>query len=194
MNPLKKLYNRINAYWAGLFYGLKSTNDEIFTQSGLDNSIGTVIQQQVSENRVSKDLLKGEVTQQVEELRYRTYKVDRESKQFEYFSPTKALRYEKQDSKFVKYENSDNLELITIQPNHAQTANVYEGTKDVDFLKANLINNQGDIAVNVGHFDVLNSYNIEVERDFMPRFKLEAYTTRLVVKKLDENDTVILDL
>lgn len=193
MNPLKKLYNRINAYWAGLFYGLKSTNDEIFTQSGLDNSIGTVIQQQVSENRVSKDLLKGEVTQQVEELRYRTYKVDRESKQFEYFSPTKALRYEKQDSKFVKYENSDNLELITIQPNHAQTANVYEGTKDVDFLKANLINNQGDIAVNVGHFDVLNSYNIEVERDFMPRFKLEAYTTRLVVKKLDENDNVILD-
>ena len=193
MNLLKKLYNRLNAYWIGLLYGLKNTNDAVFTQSGIDNTIGTEIQQQVSENRVSKDLLKGEVTQQVEELRYRTYKVDRESKQFEYFSPTKALRFEKQDSKFVKYDNSDNLELVTIQPNHTQTASVYDGTKDIDFLKADLSDEQGNIAINVGHFDVDNTYNINVERDFMPRFKLEAYTTRLVVKKLDDNDNMILD-
>jgi hypothetical protein len=193
MNLLKKLYNRLNAYWIGLLYGLKNTNDAVFTQSGIDNTIGTEIQQQVSENRVSKDLLKGEVTQQVEELRYRTYKVDRESKQFEYFSPTKALRFEKQDSKFVKYDNSDNLELVTIQPNHTQTASVYDGTKDIDFLKADLSDEQGNIAINVGHFDVDNTYNINIERDFMPRFKLEAYTTRLVVKKFDDNDNMILD-
>lgn len=193
MNPLKKLYNRLNAYWIGLLYGLKNTNDTVFTQSGIDNSIGTEIQQQVSENRVSKDLLKGEVTQQVEELRYRTYKIDRESKQFEYFSPTKALRFDKQDSKFVKYDNTDNLELITIQPNHIQTASVYDGTKNIDFLKASLSDEQGNVAINVGHFDVDNTYNINIERDFMPRFKLEAYTTRLVVKKLDNNDNMILD-
>ena len=193
MNPLKKLYNKLNAYWIGLLYGLKNTNDTVFTQSGIDNSIGTEIQQQVSENRVSKDLLKGEVTQQVEELRYRTYKIDRESKQFEYFSPTKALRFDKQDSKFVKYDNTDNLELITIQPNHIQTASVYDGTKNIDFLKASLSDEQGNVAINVGHFDVDNTYNINIERDFMPRFKLEAYTTRLVVKKLDNNDNMILD-
>lgn len=193
MNPLKKLYNKLNSYLIGLFYGLKNTNDTVFTQSGIDNAIGTEIQQQISENRVSKDLLKGEVTQQVEELRYRTYKVDREAKQFEYFSPTKAIRYDKQDSKFVKYENSDNLELITIQPNHPQTESVYDGTKDIDFLKAELSDEQGNIKINVGHFDVYNSYNINIERDFMPRFRLESYTTRLVVKKLDDNDNVILD-
>jgi hypothetical protein len=172
---------------------LKDTNDTVFTQAGIDNSVGTEIQQQVTENRVSKDLLKGEVTQQVEELRYRTYKVDRESKQFEYFSPTKAIRFDKQDSKFVKYDNSDNLELITIQPNHANTANIYDGTKDVDFLNAKLIDGQGNVSINLGHFDVENKYNIEIERDFMPRFKLEAYTTRLVVKKLDDKDNMILD-
>lgn len=193
MNQLKKLYNKLNAYWIGLLYGLKNTNDTVFTQSGIDNSIGTEIQQQVSENRVSKDLLKGEVTQQVEELRYRTYKIDRESKQFEYFSPTKALRFDKQDSKFVKYDNTDNLELITIQLNHIQTASVYDGTKNIDFLKASLSDEQGNVAINVGHFDVDNTYNINIERDFMPRFKLEAYTTRLVVKKLDNNDNMILD-
>jgi len=193
MKLIKKLCNRINAYWVGFFYGLKDTNDTVFTQAGIDNSVGTEIQQQVTENRVSKDLLKGEVTQQVEELRYRTYKVDRESKQFEYFSPTKAIRFDKQDSKFVKYDNSDNLELITIQPNHANTANIYDGTKDVDFLNAKLIDGQGNVSINLGHFDVENKYNIEIERDFMPRFKLEAYTTRLVVKKLDDEDNMILD-
>ena len=193
MKLIKKLCNRINAYWVGFFYGLKDTNDTVFTQAGIDNSVGTEIQQQVNENRVSKDLLKGEVTQQVEELRYRTYKVDRESKQFEYFSPTKAIRFDKQDSKFVKYDNSDNLELITIQPNHANTANIYDGTKDVDFLNAKLIDGQGNVSINLGHFDVENKYNIEIERDFMPRFKLETYTTRLVVKKLDDEDNMILD-
>ena len=193
MKLIKKLCNRINAYWVGFFYGLKDTNDTVFTQAGIDNSVGTEIQQQVTENRVSKDLLKGEVTQQVEELRYRTYKVDRESKQFEYFSPTKAIRFDKQDSKFVKYDNSDNLELITIQPNHANTANIYDGTKDVDFLNAKLVDGQGNVSINLGHFDVENKYNIEIERDFMPRFKLEAYTTRLVVKKLDDEDNMILD-
>jgi len=193
MKLIKKLRDRINAYWTGFFYGLKDTNDTVFTQAGIDNSVGTEIQQQVTENRVSKDLLKGEVTQQVEELRYRTYKVDRESKQFEYFSPTKAIRFDKQDSKFVKYDNSDNLELITIQPNHANTANIYDGTKNVDFLNAKLIDGQGNVSINLGHFDVENKYNIEIERDFMPRFKLEAYTTRLVVKKLDDEDNMILD-
>lgn len=193
MKLIKKLCDRINAYWVGFFYGLKDTNDTVFTQAGIDNSVGTEIQQQVTENRVSKDLLKGEVTQQVEELRYRTYKVDRESKQFEYFSPTKAIRFDKQDSKFVKYDNSDNLELITIQPNHANTANIYDGTKDVDFLNAKLVDGQGNVSINLGHFDVENKYNIEIERDFMPRFKLEAYTTRLVVKKLDDEDNMILD-
>lgn len=193
MKLIKKLRDRINAYWSGFFYGLKDTNDTVFTQAGIDNSVGTEIQQQVTENRVSKDLLKGEVTQQVEELRYRTYKVDRESKQFEYFSPTKAIRFDKQDSKFVKYDNSDKLELITIQPNHANTANIYDGTKDVDFLNAKLVDGQGNVSINLGHFDVENKYNIEIERDFMPRFKLETYTTRLVVKKLDDEDNMILD-
>lgn len=193
MNILKKTYNKLYRYWVGLFWGLKSTNDEVFTQASMDVPVGTSINQQVTENRVSKDLLKGEVTQQVEELRYRTYKVDREAKQFEYFSPTKAIRYDKQDSKFVKYENEDNLQLVTIQPNHSITASVYDGTKDVDFMKADIIDEQSNVKINVGKFDVDEKYNIEITRDFMPRFKLERYTTRLVIRKLDDSDNVMLD-
>ena len=193
MNKINRLFNKARAYWYGLFYGLKSTNDTVLTQVGIDNSVGTEINQQVAENRVSKDLLRGEVTQQVEELRYRTYKIDREAKKFDYFSPMKAIRFDKQDSKFVKYENSDGLELVTIQPNNAEVKNVSDGVKDIDFMKTELIDKAGNIKADLGDFLVVNDYTIKVERDFMPRFKLEAYTTRLVVKKLDDEDNFILD-
>lgn len=193
MNLLKKIYNKAYGYWIGLFYGMKGTSDEIFTQTGISTPDGVSITQEVTSNRVSKDLLKGEVTQQVEELRYRTYRVDREAKQFEYFSPLKAMRFDKQDSKFVMYENDDNLQLITIQPNHSITASVYDGIKDVDFMKANITDEECNVAVNLGKFDVDEKFNIEIDRDFNPRFKIERYTTRLVVKKLDDNENVMLD-
>lgn len=194
MNIFKKLYNNLYNLWIGFFFGMKNTGDEIFTQSGVDNSVGTSINQQVSENRVSKALLKGEVTQEVEELRYRTYLIDRESKKFEYFSPMKAIRYDKDDSKFVKYDDSDGLKLITIQPNHVLTSNISDATEDIDFkTDAKLIDKVGNVSVNMGKFDVETKRTIEIERDFMPRFKLENYATRLVIKELDDNDNVILD-
>ena len=200
MSLFRKIIQTVQSYWYGLFYGMKQTNDTVFTQAGIDNSIGTEIQQEVNENRVSKDLLKGEVTQQVEELRYRTYKVDRESKQYEYFSPVKALKYEtpygrfeRQDSNFVKYENSEDLPVITIQPNNPCIKNVYDGIKDINFDTVELKDKQGNICIDVGDFSSIDDYTIKVERDFTPRFKLENFTTRLVVKKLDDNDNMILD-
>lgn len=189
----RKLLNKVRSYWYGLFWGLKETNDDVFTQSGIHNTSGTEINQQINENRLSNDLLKGEVTKQVEELRYRTYKVDREAKNYEFFSPLKAIKFDKQDSKFVNYDKSDGLELITIQPNECQTADVWDAIKDVDFKKEGYTDNKDEYHLDVGRFDIDNDYTIKVERDFMPRFKIEKFTTRLVVKKLDEKDGVVLE-
>ena len=115
---MKKFWRTIKSLWGGFFWGLKSA-DEIVFQSSENNTPGSTIIQEVSDKRVSKALLKGEVTQEVEELRYRTYRVDREAKNYEYIAPTLAFRKEKEkkdnDSKFITYENSENLEIITIQ-------------------------------------------------------------------------------
>ena len=78
---------------------MKSTEDIVFHQSGLDGDSGTSIIKQVQDKRVSEALLKGEITQEVQELRYRTYKVDKESKTYEYYSPTLALKNDKQNNK-----------------------------------------------------------------------------------------------
>lgn len=175
MNFLKKFYNKLHSFWIGLFFGMKNTGDEIFTQQGVMNEVGTGIIKEVESQRVSKALLKGEVTQEVEELRYRTYKVDREAKDFEYYAPTLALRKDKQDNKFIKYENEDNLEIITIQPNEINVESITETLKHV--------NERGN----------KESYLIKIERNYITRFKIEEYTKRLVVKKLDNNNHVILD-
>ena len=120
-------------------------------------------------------MLKGEITQEVEELRYRTYKVDKESKTFEYFAPTLAMKRDKQDTKFLKYDDRDGLELITVQPN--------------DFL----VETVSETLEQVGGRGKRTQYRIKIKRNFTPRYKIEEYITRLDVKKLDDKH-VILDM
>ena len=172
---INKIKRNIQIFFYSWFYGMKSTEDKMFHQTGLTNSTGSSIIKEVDNQRVSKALLKGEVTQQVEELRYRTYKVDKESKGFEYYAPTLALKKDKQDTKFMKYDNSDGLELITIQPN------------DI------LVETVGETLEQVGGRGKRTQYRIKIKRNFVPRYKIEEYITRLDVKKLDESH-VILDI
>ena len=162
-------------FFYALFYGMKATEDTTFHQTGLSMGEGTSIIKEVEDKRVSKALLKGEITQEVEELRYRTYKVDKESKTYEYYAPTLAMKRDKQDNKFLKYDDRDGLELITVQPN--------------DFL----VETVGETLEQVGGRGKRTEYRIKIKRNFIPRYKIEEYITRLDVKKLDETH-VILDM
>ena len=172
---LQKLIDKFLLFFYGLFYGMKTTEDDVFHQTGNIIGAGTSITKEVEDSRVSKALLKGEITQEVEELRYRTYMVDKESKGFEYYAPTLAMKRDKQDTKFLKYDDSDGLELITVQPN--------------DFL----VETVGETLEQVGGRGKRTEYRIKIKRNFVPRYKIEEYITRLDVKKLDETH-VILDM
>ena len=181
---MKKIFEKVKNFLTALFYGMKNTEDIVFTQSGVSNDAnGTTINQAVNEHSVAKAMLRGEVTQEVEELRYRNYLVDREAKQYEYYTPTLAIKRDKMDSKFVKYWNEDNLEIITIQLNEPSD----EGFNSFD------VNNEGVYK----SYEILpskHSYDIKLNRgEFTPRYYLEEYTKRLVVRKMDEENRVMLD-
>lgn len=180
MGFCKKIYNFLYKYFVGFMFGLKNTETEIFTSAGGSSTIGTHISQEVNDQRVSKALLKGEVTQQVKELRYRTYKVDREAKQYEYFSPTLAKKRDKNDSKFVSYENSENLKVITIQHNEQKTETIEEALERVDENELEYTN-------------PLKEYNICINRTCVTRYRIEEFLKRLVVKQSTENNKVVLD-
>ncbi len=172
---MKNLLNNIKFFFYSLIYGMKNTEDNILHQTGISSNDGISIIKEVEDKRVSKALLKGEVTQEVEELRYRTYKVEKESKTFEYFAPTLALKKDGQDTKFLKYDDRDGLELITVQPNDT------------------LIETVEDTLEQVGGRGKRVDHRIKIKRNFIPRYKIEEYITRLDVKKLDDTH-VILDM
>ena len=170
--------NWLYLLWTGLFWGLKSTDKEAFTQSGVDMGGGISMDEEMHTNRISHDLLAGKETQAVKELRYRTYKVDRESKMYEYFSPTLALkREEKLDSKFVKFENEENLNIITVQNNFPLTEGVLETLRQVDGQRHKI------------------EYWIKLirEKGFLPRYRLEEYTKRIVVREYEKDVKAVLD-
>lgn len=179
MSFLGKIYNAI----MGFMFGVKNTETEMFTQLGGSATADSSVTQEVNENRVSKALLKGEITQQVKELRYRTYTVDREAKKMEYFSPTLVKKRENDDSKFVKYENNDNLEVITIQTNERLTENVNDAFSRV------IEGENGKYT----YIEPDKKYIIELGRKYIARYKMEEFVKRLVVKELAKDKRALLD-
>lgn len=172
---MKKIFEKIRLFFVGLAYGMRKTEDIVLTQAATTPG-DTGIYKEVHENRVAKDLLKGEVTQQVIDLRYRTYEVDKKSKRYEFFSPTLARNNKTKDAKKVHYENEDGREVILIQPNHVLVENLGESLERLDSKDK-----------------VKEKYLINIKRSFVPRFKLEDFTTKLVVKRGDDDTTAILD-
>jgi hypothetical protein len=124
---MKKIWRTLKLFLVGLSLGMKKTEDDLLHQSGLDTTVGSSVNQQVKDKSLAKALLRGEVTQEVIDLRYRTYAVARESTHYKYFSPMLAKKKQDiNDSNFVHFENSDNREVVTIQENKALIRNVNE--------------------------------------------------------------------
>ena len=137
----------------GLGFGMKNAESEMLLSKNSSNSESSYVQQ-IKEQNVGKDLLKGEVTQEVEDLRYSTYKVYKESNNYEYLGNGVAIKKEKIDF------NINNFSFV--QRNKIFCKSVYESfddTKDGDADKFTLI---------IGY-------------ETSPRFKLERFAECLTV-------------
>lgn len=184
MKIVNKLWNSLKLLWIGLFVGLKTTDDAAFHQSGINVDAGSEINQQVADHSVAKALLRGELTQEVIDLRYRTYAVARESSHYNYFSPTLTQKKGVNDYKYAKDSVSldDNREIITIQENRIEVETVSDSLLRI-----------GDDGKFV---DKQKEFSIKIERESWstPRFRLEDYMTKLVVKKGDDEWSAVLDM
>ena len=161
MNKLKQALLNI---WYGLPFGLKAADDEIAGAKVIDIN-GANIAQEVSDERVGKHLLKGEVTQEVEELRYRTYKVANESQDYNYLGNGIAVKEAKptKERNKTKYSFSQNNDFLT--------ESVLETLKQV-----------GGVGIEKHRFSI--DYNI------YPRFKLENFATLVDVRINDKEGLI----
>lgn len=161
MNKIKDFLLKL---WYGLPFGLKGADTEIMGSKSQDTN-GTLINQEVSDERVSKHLLKGEVTQEVEELRYRTYKVANESEKYEYLGNGVAIK---------KVDNEE-----------------YGSKKKHRFTQdnENICESVLQSLQQVGNYGI-EKYRFEIEYDSLIRFKVEKYATKVDVN-INDDDGII---
>ena len=151
---IKKIKRFFYNIFYGLPFGMKAANDEMFSQKSSSNTDNIGVHEVVQKDSLGRDLLKGEVTQQVEELRYRTYKVCSESEKYEYLGDGIALKKDdKEENNLINFK----------QDNRTLCADVLTELNRVD-------KDYGD-----------DKYTLSILYDSIPRFKLEKYCKEFII-------------
>lgn len=172
---IKKIYNKIRSFFFYIFWGLKSADKVAFGTKEDSSNAGTILEQQNEQNSVYKNLLKGEVTQEVKELRHEMYFSERKSHKYKYIGNGVVTKKNEIFDYPGKIDKTDGFPLQILQPNIEDTGTLSENLSEVDYRIKNK-----------------KEFTIDIERDFIPRFRLEEFTNKLVVKRINEN-AVMLD-
>lgn len=192
----KKIVSILNRLKIGLALGMKSADEQLMHNDNVADDINSGIHQQQSDHRVAHHLLKGEVTQEVQELTWRTIMVERESKNHEYYSPYKTVKKQnKSDSRKLKIYNEEAYQILTLQENKAIGDNVIQALQKVDASNIST-NENGEVVQNIGRLEKNHNYTLKLERNgtFTPRYYIEEYTKKLVCLVVNENkNNYILD-
>lgn len=175
MKIIKKLKHYLFSILYYFFSGLKAADKKMMSaDSNNKDGDGGNIEIQNEEESVYKDLLRGEITQEVRELRHEMYYSERESHKYKYIGNGVAVKKDSLFSEEMKnLEHSDGFPIQIVQVNYEDTGG----------LNVNLDKNSGK---NLGR-----SYTIEIKRKFTPRFKLEEFCNKLVVKRVDEKHAML---
>lgn len=178
MKIFKKISLYVKLLWHSLFYGMRNadtlltSNQKNYDGSGFetpDNAGGGVY----------KDLLEEKVTKEVEELRYSSYKVANESKKYRYVGNGQAVKKNTSQltEKHGKIDESDNLPIILIQDNTLVCEDVLTTLNEVGAKEKK---------------KVFDEFKIKVKRELLPRFLIESYIKKIVVKEAEGN--YVIDL
>lgn len=159
MKKFKKFFSKL---FYGIFNGLKSAEDEIL-KTKTSQVVESNYIEQIQEQNLGSDLLRGEVTQEVKDLRYSTYEVYKESNNYEYIGNGISIKNK---------EHEKNLNKINfIQRNHKITKSVLESFSDEIWND---------------NFTLTFSYND------INRFKLERYVEYVIISTSYQNAIVQL--
>lgn len=175
---IEKIKKKIRALVISFLYGLKNTESEIFGQK-TSGSESNSLEQKLKQNDLADALLKGEVTQEVEMLRDRTYLVSEESKKFNVIidtvGTTKAIKKMGRQKTPICF-NEDGFEIYIVMDNKEIPTGVLDGLQSV------------------GGYGIKNIFPLKFEYEYSPKFKLEEYVNKIVIRKKTEDDTLLLDL
>ena len=178
MKFIRKIYHRLRLFWHALFWGMKGVDTLLTSNQKAQGGSAFEVSDDAG-GGVFKDVLEQKVTQEVQELRYTSYKVAKESKKYRYVGNGKVVKKTESQlsEKHGAIDESDNLPIILIQDNSLICEDVLTSLNEVN---------------NTESKKVFHDYTIKIERDVMPRFRIENYIKKLVLKQADGN--YVIDL
>lgn len=176
---MKKFLKKIRLFLISIFFSFKKIDNVLVTSNKesdkkTDDSIS--LEQECESKNVYDDLLRGEVTERVRELRHEMYYSERKSKEYSYIGNGIV----KKNSIFDysgNIDRSENLKIFLVQENKVITSSFSDFNGD-----------EGDFR---NKTESEKKRILEVERDFIPRFKLENYVTKFVIKQINEEKYLI---
>lgn len=177
MNIFQKIGLYFKLFWRSLFLGMRNA-EIVLTTSQKDKDASNLEVYNKGESNVFNDMLEQKLTQEVEEIRYSSYKVANESRKYIYVGNGTVVKKNKDLlEQHVNIDESDNLPIILIQDNFL----IYESVLDT----LNEVNK-------TDKKDVYNKHLIKIKYEMFPRFLLDDYVKKIVLK--ESNGNYVLDL
>ena len=189
-------FRKLKYLWHSLFYGMKAADTVIQSQSSGENTIE--IQEKIKPTGVYADMLEQKVTKEVEELRDKHYRVLKEADKYKI--DTLTMREEE-----ITNELGEKETIVVFSGGMRKKSKadfmkhppVYE--KDGKYLlrviqdnkiieKESLVNN---VYVPSGIYDYETL--LTIDRDIIPRFEIEKFVKRIVVRNKIDTDRAEVD-
>ena len=208
-----KLTNWVKRKMAMIALAMSKVEKNAFSQSGEELTNNMSQEQRHTQGTVADDLKQGKITAEVENLRWRMYKILEETQgrtaeitgYDEYGLPivtTKKIDY-KSGLKKIKLEPSDEYSLEMVIDN---TEIVMGGNEamDNDYIQLldNVTLNYDDVGnvlsashgvINGNEYFATNKTDkpIYIERNSLPKFELETYTKKLYIRKISDSKKLL---
>lgn len=164
-----KIWFNIRTFFHLFFRGLNQADKVAFGSKEESLNKDLSIEQQQEVDCVWNDLIKGEVTQRVKDLRYETAHAVRESKHYEYIGNGIAKKRTMYEYKGIA-ENSEGYDIVLVQDNSKITKGV------------------GDAFNNP-----IIEYEIKVNAPFKLKHRVDSYLKKVILRK-DNEEKYYLDL
>jgi hypothetical protein len=196
---------------AALTFAFSNVEKNILNQDGKTADNGTNQERRHLQGTLADSLVHGEVTQEVKNLRWRTYKIlkssDKTSLEFDYIDENGNIYYktkrndEKAILKKIKLDEYDEYDLEMVILNNEITIGTYDAiTKYFKEYETPVesINDNNDNVVSHGEISSKEYFAtnktdkpINITRDCTPTFFIENFTKKINVRKIDENKKLL---
>jgi len=166
-----------------LMLATSKVEENTLSQGGETLSNESMKHQRHNQGSLMDDLKQGVITQEVENLRWRMYKMlgaaESNSKTYE------VMGYDENDNPIIKESTRlDNSSIL----NKVKLSDEYNYNLELLVFNNPITNSVLD---SIDDIDTKRELPINIERDFIPKFYIENYVKKLHVRRIDENNKLL---